>query len=71
MPFYNIRQIYVKIIFDVGQRVEILKYFGILWAWLAVIFLTLPIWMHFERKPVLKARLAQQQQQDGKPAASS
>nr|CDI56818.1 conserved hypothetical protein [Melanopsichium pennsylvanicum 4]SNX88044.1 related to SNG1 \ len=60
MPFYNIRGIYVKIIFDVGQRIEILKYFGILWAWLAVILLTFPIWIYLERRSALKARQAQQ-----------
>ncbi|EST06999.1 protein of unknown function DUF3533 [Kalmanozyma brasiliensis GHG001] len=71
MPFYNIRMIYVKIIFDVGQRIEILKHFGILWAWLVVVLLTLPLWMHLERKPVMKARQAAQQKQNGQPPASS
>ncbi|GAC97381.1 hypothetical protein PHSY_004966 [Pseudozyma hubeiensis SY62] len=73
MPFYSIRQIYVKIIFDVGQRVEMLKWFGILWAWLAVILLTLPFWMHFERKTMAKAQQAQakQKQQKEKPTSSS
>jgi hypothetical protein len=60
MPFYNIRQIYIKIIFDVGQRVEMLKYFGILWAWLAVILITFPVWIHLEQRSAQKARQAQQ-----------
>lgn len=68
MPFYSIRQIYIKIIFDIGQRVELLKYFGILWAWLAVILLTFPIWIHLERRSAHKARQAQQKP---KPTTSS
>ncbi len=60
MPFYNIRQIYIKIIFDVGQRVEMLKYFGILWAWLAVILITFPLWIRLEQRSAQKARQAQQ-----------
>ncbi|KAJ1038730.1 hypothetical protein NDA10_002388 [Ustilago hordei] len=65
MPFYSIRQVYNKVIFDVGEPVEILKWFGILWAWLVVIFLTLPFWSRMEQRSVLKARLAQQ---NAKPA---
>lgn len=68
MPFYSIRQVYNKVIFDVGQRVEILKWFGILWAWLAVILLTFPIWIRLEQRSALKARQAQQ---SARPAASS
>ena len=68
MPFYSIRQVYNKVIFDIGEPVEILKWFGILWAWLVVIFLTLPFWIRMEQRSVLKARLAQQ---NAKPAASS
>ncbi|KAJ1018596.1 hypothetical protein NDA16_004878 [Ustilago loliicola] len=68
MPFYSIRQIYIKVIFDVGQRIEILKWFGILWAWLAVILLTFPLWIRMEQKLALKACQAQQ---NAKPAASS
>ena len=60
MPFYSIRQIYIKIIFDVGQRVELLKCFGILWAWLAVILLTFPIWIRLEQRSAQKARQAEQ-----------
>lgn len=74
MPFYSIRQIYVKIIFDVGERVEMLKWFGILWAWLAVVMLTLPIWMHYERSSAMKGQQAQkkqQQQQKEKSTSSS
>ncbi|KAN0064117.1 hypothetical protein ACQY0O_003284 [Thecaphora frezii] len=56
MPFYNIRMIYNTVIFDVGKRVLILKYMGILWAWLAVIFLTFPIWIWREQKAAQKAR---------------
>ncbi|SPC68172.1 related to SNG1  len=68
MPFYSIRQVYNKVIFDIGEPVEILKWFGILWAWLVVIFLTLPFWIRMEQRSVLEARLAQQ---NAKPAASS
>ncbi|PWZ00410.1 hypothetical protein BCV70DRAFT_199690 [Testicularia cyperi] len=63
MPFYNIRAIYNKVIFDVGERVEILKYMGILWAWLVTIFLTFPIWIWLERRSSQKQHLAQAKKQ--------
>ncbi|CBQ71557.1 conserved hypothetical protein [Sporisorium reilianum SRZ2] len=73
MPFYSLRQIYIKIIFDVGQRVEMLKWFGILWAWLAVVLLTFPIWIRLEVKGAQKARQAQaeQKQQQQKDESQS
>ncbi|TKY86858.1 hypothetical protein EX895_004146 [Sporisorium graminicola] len=70
MPFYSIHQIYTKIIFDVGQRVEILKWFGILWAWLAVILLTFPIWIYLEVRSAQKARQAQTQKQQQQKSQS-
>lgn len=68
MPFYNIRAIYVKIIFDVGERIDILKHFGILWAWLAAILLTFPIWIYREYRSAKKAREAKP---NPKPQTSS
>jgi len=68
MPFYSIRSIYVKIIFDVGERIDILKYFGILWAWLVVLLATFPLWILRETRAAQKARQAQQ---NAKAAASS
>ncbi|WFD44778.1 hypothetical protein MPSI1_003449 [Malassezia psittaci] len=50
MPFYNLRQIYLTILFNVGKRVWILKYVGILWAWLALIFLTFPIVIWYDHR---------------------
>ncbi|PKI83173.1 hypothetical protein MVES1_003251 [Malassezia vespertilionis] len=66
MPFYNIRQMYLSIIFHTGKHILILKYMGILWAWLALIALTFPLFVyidylrrrkvyHHERKPELVA----------------
>lgn len=52
MPFYNLRAIYLTVLFNVGKHVLILKYIGILWAWLALIFLTFPVviwWDHRRR----------------------
>lgn len=71
MSFYSIRQVYVKIIFDVGQRVEMLKWFGILWAWLAVILLTFPIWIYLEVRSAQKARQAQAQKQQQQQKSQS
>ncbi|WFD32716.1 hypothetical protein MSPP1_003766 [Malassezia sp. CBS 17886] len=50
MPFYNLRQIYITIVFNSGKHVLILKYIGILWAWLALIFLTFPLFIWYEHR---------------------
>lgn len=50
MPFYNLRQAYVTIIYNTGRHVELLKYMGILLAWFVVLFATIPIWVWIERK---------------------
>ncbi|PWN50489.1 hypothetical protein IE53DRAFT_387183 [Violaceomyces palustris] len=61
MPFYNLKQIYVSIIFDTGKPVLILKYMGILWAWLLVILITFPIWIWRERKEEQKLQRQKQE----------
>lgn len=52
MPFYNLRQIYAYIWFDSGERNEILKHMGVIWAWGAVLLLTYPfsIWFDYRRR---------------------
>merc|ERR1712130_309690 len=52
MPFYNLRQIYAYIWFDSGERNEILKHMGVIWAWAAVLLLTYPfsIWFDYRRR---------------------
>ncbi|WFD35855.1 hypothetical protein MCUN1_002723 [Malassezia cuniculi] len=51
MPFYQMRQVYTTILFDTGKHIYILKYFGILWAWMALILLTMPfiVWIDYNR----------------------
>jgi len=60
MPFYNLRQVYLAIMFRVGERTyelltkgsSIMKYVGILWAWMAGILLTYPIfvWLDYRKR---------------------
>lgn len=59
MPFYQLRAIYITILFNSGKRtygapltpdVLILKYIGILWAWLALIFLTFPVFIWYDHR---------------------
>lgn len=57
MPFYNMRQVFTTILFNTGSHVEILKYFGILWAWIALIMLTMPIFIWLDYNRVRKSRL--------------
>lgn len=59
MPFYNLRQSYITIIYNTGKHIILLKYMGILLAWLAVIFLTFPIWIWMERRQAQKAPASQ------------
>ncbi|UZJ55983.1 hypothetical protein CBS101457_005303 [Exobasidium rhododendri] len=54
MPFYNLRQAYIAIIYNVGKHSTLFKYFGILLSWLVVVLLTLPIWIWRERRQALK-----------------
>ena len=51
MPFYQMRQVYTMILFNTGKHIEILKYFGILWAWIALLLLTMPVivWIDYNR----------------------
>lgn len=57
MPFYNLRQAYVMIIYNTGRHVDLLKYMGVLLAWLVVLFLTLPVWIWLERRTERKAAM--------------
>jgi len=60
MPFYNLRQAYLAIMFRVGERTygrltkgsTIMKYVGIIWAWMAGILLTYPIfvWLDYRKR---------------------
>ncbi|PWN31481.1 uncharacterized protein FA14DRAFT_128170 [Meira miltonrushii] len=50
MPFYNLRQAYVTIIYNTGRHIELLKNMGILLAWLVVLFATIPFWAWLERR---------------------
>ena len=59
MPFYNLRQAYITIIYNTGHRTDLLKYMGILLAWLALLFATLPIWVWRERRQAVKASAVQ------------
>lgn len=70
MPFYNIRAVYNKVIFNVGERIEILKYNGILWAWLVVILLTFPIWIKLEQRSAIKERQKAAAQKEEKNSSS-
>lgn len=56
MPFYNLKAIYTTIIFDVGQKIHILKHFGILWAWLAILLLTYPVWILHEQRTAVRMK---------------
>jgi hypothetical protein len=56
MPFYNLREAYITIIYNVGKQSDLLKYMGVLLAWLAVLFLTLPIWIWRERRTALNTK---------------
>lgn len=58
MPFYNLRQAYVSIIYNTGRHVDLLKYMGVLLAWILLFFLTLPIWFWLERRSERKAAAA-------------
>lgn len=50
MPFYQLRHMYLTILFNTGKHILILKYIGILWAWLLMIALTMPIFIWWERR---------------------
>lgn len=58
MPFYNLRAIYLAVLFNVGYRTcslltpgnMILKYIGIVWAWIVSILLTLPFIFWFDHR---------------------
>ncbi|CEH16028.1 Domain of unknown function DUF3533 [Ceraceosorus bombacis] len=58
MPFYNLKQSYLTIVFNVGKRSDLFKYAGILWVWIIVVIFTFPIWIWLERKREIKAASA-------------
>jgi len=43
MPFYNARQFYLAIFYNVGERHVMMKYIGIIWAWMAGLYITYSI----------------------------
>lgn len=55
MPFYNLKQSYLTIVFNVGRHSDLFKYAGILWVWIIVVIFTFPIWIWWERKREIKA----------------
>lgn len=60
MPFHNLRLIYLIVFFNSGKHIHILKYFGILWAWFALIGLTYPFFLYWDYR---RNRRAMQQQE--------
>lgn len=52
MPFYNLRRIYLAVMFNVGERLEILKYIGIIWAWIFAVAASfaLIIWLEYLKR---------------------
>lgn len=68
MPFYNLRQAYVTIIYNTGRHIELLKNMGILLAWLVVLFSTIPIWVWIERKKEVSAAAANPSAESTKPS---
>ncbi|WFD22443.1 hypothetical protein MEQU1_001114 [Malassezia equina] len=60
MPFYNLRQVYLAVLFRVGERTYILltegstimKYVGIIWAWMFSILITYPVfvWLDYRKR---------------------
>lgn len=53
--YYNVKQCFLTIFVDAGKHIDILKYWGIILAWLAVMLLTFPIWIWRERRSAEKA----------------
>lgn len=49
MPFWQMRHMYLTVAFNSGKHILILKYMGILWAWLLVIVITMPIFIWYDR----------------------
>lgn len=60
MPFYNLREAYVAIVYNTGKHSDLVKYMGILLAWIVVLFLTIPIWVWLERRREIQASKASQ-----------
>lgn len=54
MIFYNTKEIFLTIFTNAGKHIDILKEVGIIWAWVAVMLLTFPIWIYRERRQHLK-----------------
>ncbi|KDN46618.1 hypothetical protein K437DRAFT_223533 [Tilletiaria anomala UBC 951] len=71
MPFYNLKQIFLTIIFNTGRHIMILQYFGVLWAWLAVALLTMPFWFWYEQHNTIQERKAQMAGGQGYPTPAT
>lgn len=50
MPFHNLKNAYLLIIFNAGKRSDLGIYCGILAAWVVLLVLTIPIWLWIERR---------------------
>ena len=57
MPFYNLRHIYLHIFFGVGERNMILKYIGIIWAWMLVVASSFMFVVWFDYKKRYKSHI--------------
>lgn len=51
MPFYNLRRIYLGVLCGVGERHEILKYIGIIWAWMfgVIVSFLFIMWLDYHK----------------------
>ncbi|WFD26163.1 hypothetical protein MNAN1_001139 [Malassezia nana] len=58
MPFYNLRQVYLAVLFNVGERSNIMKHVGIIWAWFAGILLTYTVFVWLDYRKRRQAYLA-------------
>ncbi|CAD6893015.1 unnamed protein product [Tilletia controversa] len=56
MPFFHLRSIYVHVVFNAGKHILVLYHFGVLFAWIAVLLATYPLWIVLERRRGAKAR---------------
>ncbi len=62
MPFYNLKTAFIAIIYNQGEHVKLLEYWGILMAWLVLLAGTLPLWIWYEQRGSIRERRAQMQQ---------
>ncbi|KAE8226321.1 hypothetical protein CF319_g1067 [Tilletia indica] len=56
MPFYHLKNIYVHIVYNTSKHILVLYHFGILFAWIAMLLATFPLWIVLERRRGIKAQ---------------